>query len=160
MLNIPISSFPHQAATFLEDFQQERRDRESAHTKVAEMETRYTHQLQTMGEELHRTHTEFDDLSNAEAVMQRRTQQARQQLADKEREVGRMNQEIAHLREEVQSKTQRVKQYKKQLVNKEQEVGRMNQEIAHLREEVQSKTHKVNGWQKICTYAIAMHTYA
>ena len=126
--------------TFQEDFQQERRDRESAHTKVAEMETRYTHQLQTMGEELHRTHTELDahkqNLSNTEAVMQKRTQQARQQLADKEREVGRMNQEVAHLCEEVQSKTQQVKQYKKQVDQYRQEMEPLKQQATILKEQV------------------------
>ena len=86
--------------TFQEDFQQERRDRESAHTKVAEMETRYTHQLQTMGEAFYCTATELkaqkQNLANTEAMMMK----VRQKLVDKEQEISQKNQEIDHLREE------------------------------------------------------------
>ena len=46
--------------------------------------------------------------------MQKRAQQTRQQMAEKEQELGLMNQEIMKLCEEVQLRVQQVKQYKKQ----------------------------------------------
>ena len=99
-----------QAKIFQKDFQQERKDHESTLKKVAEMETRYTHQLQTMSDELYRKTTELkahqQSLANTEAVMQKRVQQLRQQMAEKERELGMVSQENAKLREEVQSKAQ------------------------------------------------------
>ena len=46
--------------------------------------------------------------------MQKRAQQLRQQMAEKEQELGLMNQENMKLCEEVQLRVQQVKQYKKQ----------------------------------------------
>jgi len=44
-----------QAQTFQEDFEQERKDREKAHGKVAEIEEHYQHQLQSMVTQLNHT---------------------------------------------------------------------------------------------------------
>ena len=49
-----------QAQTFQEDFEQERKDREKAHSQVAEIKQRYQHQLQSMVEQLDRTAQELE----------------------------------------------------------------------------------------------------
>ena len=46
---------PHpttQSAGYQEDFNEERKDREKAHSKMADMEMQYKHQLSKLGEEL------------------------------------------------------------------------------------------------------------
>ena len=68
--------------------------------------------------------------------MQKRAQQMRQQMAEKEHELGLMNQEIARLREEVQSKAQQVKQYKKQADKYRQEMEPFVQQGVMQKEQV------------------------
>ena len=63
-----------QAMTYKEDFETERKDRESAHSKMAETETRYTHQLETLAAQLQATAAELQrykkTLANTEEELQ------------------------------------------------------------------------------------------
>ena len=49
-----------QAQTYLADFEEERKDREAAHSKIADMENRYGHQLEAMKNDLHTKSRELD----------------------------------------------------------------------------------------------------
>ena len=41
-----------QALTYKEDFESERKDREAVHTRIADMQNRFTCQLKALGDEL------------------------------------------------------------------------------------------------------------
>ncbi len=52
--------FSIQAQGYLADFEDERKDRETAHSKIADMENRYGHQLEAMKNDLHTKSRELD----------------------------------------------------------------------------------------------------
>ena len=74
--------------TYKEDFETERKDRESAHSKMAETETRYTHQLETLAAQLQATAAELqrykETLANTEDLLQRQQSSMMSQLQQKE----------------------------------------------------------------------------
>ena len=63
----------------------------SSHSKMAESETRYTHQLETMAAQLQATNVELqrhkEALSNTEELLQRQQQSMMSQLQQKEEEL-------------------------------------------------------------------------
>ena len=77
--------------TYKEDFETERKDRESAHSKMAETETRYTHQLETLATQLQATAAELqrhkETLANTEELLQRQQSSMMSQLQQKEEEL-------------------------------------------------------------------------
>ena len=77
--------------TYKEDFETERKDREAVHTRIANMETQYRHQLESIGEELQRkteeVKTHREALANTEELLQDKQQQMNQILQDKEEEL-------------------------------------------------------------------------
>ena len=80
-----------QAVTYKEDFESERKDREAVHTRIADMETRYRHQLEAMGEQLHVKTDEAqrhkEALGSTQELLQRQQQQMTAQLQQKEDEL-------------------------------------------------------------------------
>ena len=68
--------------TYKEDFESERKDREAVHTRIANMETQYRHQLEAMGEELRRAKEEArrqgESVGNVEEMLQQQRQQRQQ----------------------------------------------------------------------------------
>ena len=105
-----------QAKVYSEDFASERRDREAAHGKFADLQKKYDHdvgeskaQLAQMEEDLHR-HRER--LAEVELVYQK-----------KEKEMRSVLEEASNNQTEVQAKTSQVKQYKKQVDSLKDQVG-------------------------------------
>ena len=80
-----------QAVTYKEDFESERKDREAVHTRIADMEDRYRHQLEAMGEEMQKKADELqrhkDTLANTEQLLRQQQQQMSAQLLQKEGEL-------------------------------------------------------------------------
>jgi len=144
-----------QAQTFQEDFQQEREDREKAHSQVAEVEQRYQHQLQSMVTQLNNTSQDLqkhkETLATTETLLHSQIEQLSDRLSEKDRQVAAIGVENDRLQEEVLSKTQQVKQYKKQVDQYKQEVAALKQSA-----EMQIKQVCTHNIMCICTY---IHTY-
>ena len=121
-----------QAQTFQEDFEQERKDREKAHSQVAEVEERYQYQLQSMVTQLNHTSQDLqkhkETLATTETLLHSHIEQLSQRLSEKDRQLAAIAKENDHLQEEVLAKTQQVKQYKKQVDQYKQEVGALKQD--------------------------------
>ena len=115
-----------QAQTFQEDFEQERKDREKAHSQVAEIEQRYQHQLQSMVTQLNLTSQDLqkhkETLATTETLLHSQIEQLNDRLSQRDQQVAAIANENDHLQEEVLSKTQQVKQYKKQVDQYKEEV--------------------------------------
>ncbi len=83
-----------QASTFKEDFDAERRDREKAHSKIAEMETQYARQFNKMGDELgsaqYQVNTLHGRLREAESHYQAELSQAKYQGGERDRLVAQL----------------------------------------------------------------------
>ena len=90
-----------QAMTYKEDFESERKDREAVHTKIAEMETRYRHQLEAIGEELRRVTDEArrhrETVATKEDELHTQSQLMTAQLHQKEAELASAGQQIQTL---------------------------------------------------------------
>ena len=116
-----------QAQTFLEDFQQERKDREKAHSQVAIIEERYQHQLQSMVTQLNNTSQDLqkhkETLATTETLLHSQIEQLSERIRDKDQQLATIAAENECLQEEVLSKTQQVKQDKKQVDQYKKEVG-------------------------------------
>ena len=82
-----------QAATFKEDFDAERKDRETAHSKMAEMET----QLQENFRKLESSHTEVAQLrvklKETESMYQAKISQSKYHIGDKNKEMSMLREE-------------------------------------------------------------------
>jgi len=108
-----------QAQTFKEDFEQERKDREKAHSQLGEIEKHYKDQLQSMEAQL--KHTEQDlqktkeTLMTTDTVLHSQIEQLSERLIVKNQQVAATVAENDRLQEEVLSKTQQVEQYKQQV---------------------------------------------
>ena len=91
-----------QAMTYKEDFESERKDREAVHTRIAEMETRYRHQLEAMGEELRRVTDEAkrhrETVATKEDELHTQSQLMTAQLHQKEAELSSAGQQIQTLK--------------------------------------------------------------
>jgi predicted RNase H-like nuclease (RuvC/YqgF family) len=131
------------AVTYKEDFESERKDREAVHTRIADMETRYRHQLEAMGEQLHVKTDEAqrhkEALGSTQELLQRQQQQMTAQLQQKEDELHTVYAQKQQLQEDVMSKTQQVKQYKKQIDQLSSETATYKQQmdfLAHKTEEL------------------------
>ena len=90
-----------QAMTYREDFESERKDREAVHTKIAEMENRYRHQLEAMGEQLRRVTDEAkrhrETVAMKEDELHTQSQLMTAQLHQKEAELASAGQQIQTL---------------------------------------------------------------
>ena len=77
--------------TYKEDFESERKDRESIHARIADMETRYRHQAESLAEQLQKKADELqrhkDTLANTEELLQKQQQQMLAQIRQKEDEL-------------------------------------------------------------------------
>ena len=87
--------------TYKEDFESERKDRESVHTRIADMETRYRHQLEALGEELQKVTDEAkrqrETVARKDNQLQQQRQQMTAQLHQKEGELASAAQRIQAL---------------------------------------------------------------
>ena len=87
--------------TYKEDFESERKDRESVHTRIADMETRYRHQLDALGEELQKVTDEAkrhrETVARKDNQLQQQRQQMTAQLHQKEGELASAVQRIQAL---------------------------------------------------------------
>ena len=108
-----------QAQIFQEDFEQERKDREKAHSQVAEIEQRYQHQLQSVVTQLNLTSQDLlkhkQTLATTETLLHSQIEQLSERLSQRDQQVAAIAKGNDRLQEEVLSKTQQVKQYKKQV---------------------------------------------
>lgn len=108
-----------QAQTFKENFEQERKDREKAHSQLEEIEKHYKDQLQSMEAQL--KHTEQDlqktkeTLTTTDTLLHSQIEQLSERLIEKDQQVAATVAENDRLQEEVLSKTQQVEQYKEQV---------------------------------------------
>ena len=79
------------AMTYKEDFESERKDREMAHNRIADVETRYRHQLGSMGEQLQKVTEEAkrhrESAGKSEDLLQQQRQQVTALLHQKEEEI-------------------------------------------------------------------------
>lgn len=87
--------------TYKEDFESERRDREAVHTKIAEMESRYRHQLEAIGDQLKKVTEEKEGhrqtVTKTEALLHQQRQQMMGQLQEREVEMSSTLQNIQKL---------------------------------------------------------------
>ena len=106
--------FVLQAQTFQEDFQQERKDCEKAHSQVAEIKQRYQHQLQSLLEQLNCTTQELehtkkdlnetrkcfdrhkDTLSTTETLLHSQLEKLSDRLIERDQEVAAVGKVEAH----------------------------------------------------------------
>jgi len=102
-----------QAQTFQEDFEQERKDREKAHSWVAEVEERYHYQLQSMATQLDHTAQDLqkhkETLATTESLFHSQIEQLCERLTEKDRQIAAISAESL---QEVQVKHKYNKQYK------------------------------------------------
>ena len=79
------------AMTYKEDFESERKDREMAHNRIADVEIRYRHQLESMGEQLQKVTEEAkrhrESAGKSEDLLQQQRQQVTALLHQKEEEI-------------------------------------------------------------------------
>ena len=133
-----------QAQTFQEDFEQERKDREKAHSQVAEIEDRYQHQLQSMVTQLNLTSQDLqkhkETLATTETLLHSQIEQLSDRLSERDRQVAAIAAENDRLQEEVLSKTQQVKQYKKQVDQYKEEVKALKQATEMKIKQVHTRT--------------------
>jgi chromosome segregation ATPase len=133
------------AMTYKEDFESERKDREAVHTKIADMETRYRHQLEAMGEQLRRVTEEAErhreTVATKEDELHQQSQLMTAELHQKEAELSSAGQQIQTLKEEVMSKTQQVKQYKKQ-------IDQLTSEAATFKQQAQGHMEQIEFYAK------------
>ena len=105
-----------QAQVYSEDFASERRDREAAHSKFADLQERYTYDVGELKAQLAQMEEDLlhhkDILAEVEQVNQRREKEMRSVL-----------EEASNNQTEVQAKTSQVKQYKKQVDSLKDQVG-------------------------------------
>ena len=106
-----------QAQVFQEDFQQERKDREKAHSQVAEIEQRYQHQLHSLVEQLDRTTQELEHTKNdlarrkdtaAEAFLPSHIDQLSERLSTRDHEVNQHKKDVGALKHQLDIQRQRV----------------------------------------------------
>jgi len=104
-----------QAQVYKEDFISERRDREAAHGKFADLQKKYAYDVRELKAELTQMEKDLnrhrDRLAEVEQVNQRRAKEMRTLLK-----------EASKNQQEVQAKTSQVKQYKKQVDSQRDQV--------------------------------------
>ena len=87
--------------TYREDFESERKDREAVHTKIADMETQYRHQLEAMGKQLQRVtddaNRQKESVADRDHLLQQQRQQLTAELHQKEGELASASQRITTL---------------------------------------------------------------
>ncbi|XP_064385271.1 synaptonemal complex protein 1-like [Halichondria panicea] len=125
-----------------DDFRSEREDREKAHSKIAEMETRYvkklesmTNELQTKARELQAavtTHSELKARYDAEVT------QLRFDLREKNNQIHHYGQKAQKLEEDIQAKTAQVTQYEKQVDQFKNQVETRKEQAQILQAQVES----------------------
>ena len=106
-----------QAQTFQEDFEQERKDREKAHSKVAEIEESCQFQVESMVTQLDQT---AQDLATTETRMHSQIELLSDRLCEQHEEVAAIVVENGRLQEELE-------QYKKQMDQYKEEIGALKQ---------------------------------
>ena len=95
---------PHpttQSAGYQEDFNEERKDREKAHSKMADMEMQYKHQFNKLGEELmvSRQHCEQLErrLKEVESYYQAQLSQTKYSTGDRDKAISKLQAENKRL---------------------------------------------------------------
>ena len=149
-----------QVTTFKKEIETERKDREAVKTKIADMETRYRHQLEALGEELQKVTDEAkrqrETVAKKDDQLQQQKKQMASQLQNKEESLTSAFQQISALEvfsllffmlvhdfNLMQEEVKQVDQYHKQ-------IDKLNSEVVILKQQAEAYKTQVGSNSTCC----------